>query len=169
MNESEIETLLPLVFQRAIRPGGLLQSLLEVMELLHAPAEEVLAELETYFDPYLAPDEFVPYLAGWVDLDWLLPVDGGPFPPGLGRLRELVRAAGELSRLRGTREGLLLFLQTATGVSGFDLVENPPGPDGSPQPFTIRVSVPPAARPYQALIDLIVRVQKPACIVYLPG
>jgi phage tail-like protein len=166
MKESEIESLFPLVFQRALRPGGLFQSLLEVMELLHAPAEEALDELEKYFDPYLAPDEFVPYLASWVDLDWLLPVDGGPFPPGVGRLRELLRAAGELSRQRGTRAGLILFLETATGVAGFELIENPPGKDGQPQPFTIQVSVPPDARPYQALIDLIIRVQKPAYIVY---
>jgi phage tail-like protein len=166
MKENEIETLLPLVFQRAIRPDGLLQALLEVMENLHSPAEESLAELDKFFDPYLAPDEFVPYLAGWVDLDWLLPADGGPFPPGLGRLRELIRAAGELSRQRGTRAGLILFLETATGVAGFELVENPPGKDGQPQPFTIQVNVPPAARAYQALIDLIVRVQKPAYIYY---
>ncbi len=169
MKESEIETLLPLVFQRAIQPGGLLQTLLETMDLLHAPAEEALAGLEKYFDPYLAPDEFVPYLAGWVDLEWLLPLDGGPFPPGVGRLRELVRAAGELSRLRGRRDGLILFLQTATGVAGFEIIENPPGKDGQPQPFTIQVKVPPAARQYQALIDLIVRVQKPAYIVYQPA
>ena len=166
MKANEIETLLPLVYQRAIRPGGPLQALIEAMAGLHAPVEETLEELETYFDPYLAPDEFVPYLAAWVDLDWLLQPGGGEFPPGLGCLRELIRAAGELSRKRGTPKGLELFLKTATGVDGFVVQENPPGPDGAPQPFTIRITIPPEAQKYAALVDHIIRVQKPAYIIY---
>ncbi len=68
------------------------------------------------------------YLAQWVDLGWLLPEDGGPFPGGLGRLRELIQASAELSRWRGTKRGLVQFLELATGLDGFAIDESAPGP-----------------------------------------
>ncbi len=71
MKQAEIIPLLPGVFQRAIRPGSPMTALLAVMESLHAPSEDVLTRLDAYFDPYRAPDAFVVFLAGWVDLDRL--------------------------------------------------------------------------------------------------
>ena len=65
MKQALIEQLLPQVFQRTIRPGNPLMAILEVMEALQGPSEEVLADLAEYFSPYRAPDRFVPYLAGW--------------------------------------------------------------------------------------------------------
>src|SRR5688572_25543412 len=132
MKRAEIEQLLPEIIRRTIPPPNARTSdpayppevnplplLLDVMELLHAPDEVVLASIDRYFDPYRAPDAFVAYLAGWVDLDdlWIanpqeftaqtLP----PFPSGVGRLRELVAASVYLSRWRGTARGLLTFLE----------------------------------------------------------
>ena len=73
MRASEIKDLLPTVFQRAADSNIPLRVLLEVMEALHEPAEEVIATtLPTYFDHYKAPDQWLPYLASWVDLGWLL-------------------------------------------------------------------------------------------------
>jgi hypothetical protein len=72
MKRNEIEQLLPEIFRRTVRPGNPLFTLLEVMETLHAPSEQVLAELDLYFDPYRTPDHFVPYLARWVDLNRFL-------------------------------------------------------------------------------------------------
>jgi phage tail-like protein len=160
MRQDEIESLLPLVFQRAINPGSPLDALLAVMEGLHLPVEEALSEIEVYFDPYRAPDEFVPYLARWVDLAWLLPEDGSPYPAGLGRLRDLIRASAELSRWRGTQRGLMLFLRLATGQDGFEISE--------PNPFEIHVHIPRSAGPFKALVDRIVQMQKPAYAVYTP-
>jgi len=51
MKPSEIARLLPGVFQRTIHPGSPLLALLEVMELLQAPAEEILENLDGFFDP----------------------------------------------------------------------------------------------------------------------
>ncbi|MDQ1374536.1 MAG: hypothetical protein QOJ09_1874, partial [Actinomycetota bacterium] len=60
-----------------------------------APALAVLDNLTAYFDPLLAPSDFLPWLAGWVgialDENW---------PEA--RQRALVARAGELYRSRGT-------------------------------------------------------------------
>jgi P2-related tail formation protein len=177
MKRNEIEQLLPEVIRRTIRPGNPLAALLEVMEALHAPSEEVLAELDRYLDPYRAPDSFVPYLARWVDLQRFLsefresePSSGGPasvpFAGGLGRLRDLIAAAATLSKWRGTARGLLRFLETATGVHGFEIDETVPGPDGNPRPFHLRVRAPAASKRYRALVERIIEMEKPAYVTY---
>jgi phage tail-like protein len=174
MRRTEIERLLPQIFQRTLQPGGPLVALLTVMEDLHQPAERVLEQLETYFDPRRCPDAFVPLLARWVDLGWLLTA-GEPddtatpeasWPSGLGRLREVVAAAAYLSQWRGTAVGLLHFLETATGVSGFQIDEQVTDPSGRVQPFHLRIHLPPAAQPYQTLIERIIESEKPAYVTY---
>ena len=174
MNRGEIERLLPEVFQRTLAPGSPLGAVLDAMEALHAPSEAVLAAVAQTFSAYQAPDGFVPFLAGWVDLDRLLrPASptAGPaeqaaraFAGGLGRLRELVAAAAYLSQWRGTAHGLTLFLTTATGLGGFRVDEAVAGPDGLPRPFHIRVSAPAASAPHRALIEQIVEQEKPAYV-----
>jgi phage tail-like protein len=159
MRSSEIQRLLPGVFQRTVEPGRPLAALLEVMEALHAPSEAVLAELDALFDPYRAPDAFVPLLAYWVDLDLRVTT-------GLGRTRELVAAAVEISRWRGTARGLRLFLQTATGLRDFALEENVPGPDGLPRPFHVSVRAPGSLTPHRALLERIIEREKPAYVTY---
>jgi phage tail-like protein len=170
MRRAEIERLLPGVFQRTLRDGEVLAALLDVMETLHAPSEAALAEVERFFDPRRAPDAFVPTLARWVDLDRILIREGGngaePLPPGVGYLRELIATAAELVRWQGTRRGLLLFLETATGLAGFAIDEAVPGPDGRPRPFFLGVRCPAAAAPYRGLIDRIVSQEKPAYVSY---
>jgi phage tail-like protein len=173
MKRSEIEPLLPAVFQRTLYAGSPLGALLDVMEALHAPAEGVLARLETHFDPARAPDRFVPLLARWVDLAWLLAADPGapaagrdPDVGGTARLRELVAAAAYLSQWRGTAHGLLRFLEIATGVPGFGVEEQTRPPDGRMRPYHIRVLVPPAAMAHAALIERIVAMEKPAYVTH---
>ncbi len=177
MKHSEIANLLPAVFLRALWPGSPFLALLEVMERFHAPSEATLASLAHYFHPYLAPDAFVPFLASWVDLEWLLrhspdtddqgdAAAHGQFPPGLGRLRELVAAAAYLFRWRGTNQGLTCFLETATGVAGFVIDEHIPGPDGRTQPFHIRIHAPQEAIPYHSLIERIIELEKPAYVTH---
>lgn len=166
MRRAETELLLPAVLQRTVTPGNPIAVLLEVMEALHAPSEDVLAGLAGFFDPYRAPDDFLPYLARWLDLEWLMASDPGHELPsdfvalasGTGRLRALVATAVELSRARGTARGLVRFLTTATGVEGFAVEEQ--------VPFHVLVRVPAAARPYTALVRRIVEAQKPAYVTY---
>jgi len=176
MKREEIENLLPRVFRQTLRPGGPLSVLLEVMELLHEPAEAVLSQLETYFNAYGTPDIFVPYLACWVDLERFYPFYSAqpteiqravdPISSGTGKLRELIAAAAYLSQWRGTAKGLKLFLETATGINGFELVENVADENGNPRPFHIRISGPPEAEAHIALIERIVKQEKPAYVSY---
>jgi phage tail-like protein len=177
MKRDEIERLLPAVFQRTLRDGNPLTVFLDAMERLHAPAETVLAELDSTLDPRRTADPFVPVLARWLDLDRVFdaPVGRGaasvarsPISPGLGRLRELVAAATDLSQRRGTASGLKDFLEIATGVDGFVIDEQVPGPDGRPLPFHIKVRAPSATAAHAALIERIIALEKPAYVTHDP-
>jgi len=176
MKREEIDRLLPQVIRQTMRPGSPLNALLEIMERMHAPAEDVLGHLETYFNAYSTPDIFVPYLSSWVDLDRFFPyysdqpqelqhtVD--PISTGTGQLRELIAAAAYLSQWRGTAKGLKVFLETATGMNGFELEENVEDAGGNPRPFHIRILAPAEAEPHVALIERIVEQEKPAYVSY---
>ncbi len=178
MKRADIEQLLPEIFRRTLVPGRVeptpLAAFLDAMETLHAPDDALLAALDTYFDPYRAPDRFVPYLAGWVDLGdlWVenpleftaetLP----PFPGGVGRLRDLIASAAYLSSWRGTARGLLAFLETATGLTGFAIDEQVADDEQQPIPFHIRVRAPQAAAAYRLLIERIIAKEKPAYVTF---
>src|SRR5215213_5302774 len=136
MKQDKIKNFLPAVFQRTIpdeKPGvkpivkNPLAAFLDLMEILHAPAERILEDVDRFFDARRAPDEFVPFLAHWVNLDRIFfstEIDlDSPLMPKIGHLRELVAGATYLSQWRGTKKGLLLFLQTATGVKDFEIDE----------------------------------------------
>jgi len=159
MRRREIERLLPGVVQRTLSESPLLVAYLEAMSALHAPSEAVLEGLATNFDPRRAPDAFVPFLARWVDL--ALPVT-----TGLGRMRELVASAVELSQWRGTARGLLRFLEVATGETGFRVDERVPGPNGRPRPFHVRVIAPASVEPHRPMVERIIELEKPAYVTY---
>ncbi|MCQ8180963.1 phage tail protein [Methylomonas sp. SURF-1] len=168
MKRQAIERLLPGIFQRGLTPQTPLFAILEIMEALHAPAEAILENVETRFNPYLADERFVPMLAAWVDLDRLSPLSGAgrangapPISTGIERLRELIASATLLSKWRGTAYGLKLFLQTATGDAGFELRENATA-DGAARPFHLCVLAPERLRPHRGLIERIVDQEKPA-------
>jgi phage tail-like protein len=166
MKRAAIEPLLPSNYRRALLPGTPLSAQLDVMEALQAPSEQVLAGLEVYFNSRLTPDRFVPYLARWVDLgpllDRLLDLLGaGEFPSGTGRLRELVAQAAALSKWRGTRRGLITFLEIATGVRGFVVEERSGG-----RPFHFLVTAPGETQAQRPLIESLIDLEKPAYTTY---
>ena len=187
MRRAEIAQLLPAVFQRTLtyedqpkiqgppKAEDPLSALLQVMEVLQAPSEAVLARLDATFDPRRTNDKFVPYLAYWADLARLF--EEGPSskkPSGLsglnissgrGRLRELIANAAYLSKWRGTEKGLLLFLQTATGFQDFQIAENVDF-NGQPRPFHISVRAPKESAQYSQLIERIVELEKPAYVTH---
>ncbi len=182
MKQSEILQLLPEIFQRTAAPENPLTVLLAVMEQLQAPAEGVLDGLDRFFDPRRTPDKFVAFLATWVDLASLLrdmPASGAATPggattgaapldalsTGTGRLRELVAAAAYLSQWRGTRQGLLRFLETATGLTGFEINEAVIE-KGQAIPYHLLITAPAPARPYRSLLDRIIALEKPAYVTY---
>jgi hypothetical protein len=172
MQRSAIESLLPEVLQRTAVVPGPLSALLDVIADLHAPTEAVLADVDRWFSPLRAPDDFVPVLASWVDLDPLLPPPGPggtaatPFPGGVGRLRELVMASSYLARWRGTSTGLLLFLETASGLSDFTIDDGVIDGSGRKRAFHLRITAAPQAAPILPLLRRIVELQKPAYVTY---
>jgi phage tail-like protein len=167
VKKTQIERLLPQVFQQTIEEGNPLAAILELMETIHAPSESALHRLDQTFDPYCTPDGFVSSLASWVDLEVLLdfPRRGDPssasLSTGTGRLRELTVAAVALSKWRGTRKGLLLFLETATGASGFEIEEGV-GADGKMKLFHFRIRAPAEVLKHRTLIERIIELEKPA-------
>ena len=175
MKLNQIEKLLPVVYQRCINLGTPIYALLDTMEGLHAPSEKVLEEIDSYFNPNTAPEPFVQYLAGWVDLDRYLGEElseeaniSQTFTVSIepGRLRALIALAARLSQWRGTAKGLKLFLETATGASGFSLEEKVNLDEGLPQVFHFRVVAPQAAARYRDLIENIINGEKPAYATY---
>jgi phage tail-like protein len=174
MKPNEIAQLLPGIFQRTLHPGNPLSGLLEVMEGLNAIPEETLENLDAFFNPYRTPDRFVPFLADWVDLEWLLVQSPGerlvtgvmPLGSGLGRLRELVAASARLAQMRGTAAGLILFLETATGIQGFKIEENVSCANHHPRPFHLCIHAPKESAPYQVMIERIIEFEKPAYVTY---
>ena len=165
MKRAEIEPLLPRNFQRTITPGTPLSTMLDLMENLHAPSEAALSQLDVYFDPRRAPDRFVPYLAGWVDLEPVLGESAQytaatEFPSGNGRLRSLVSLATYFWKWRGTKRCLQRFLEVAIGSTGFVLDED------SGKPFHVVVRAPKSTELYRDLIKRIVELEKPAYVTY---
>jgi phage tail-like protein len=83
---------------------------------LFGSVEETLDVIHHYFDPYEAPEHFLPWLASWsamvLEEDW-----------PLSKKRRLIRKAIELYRIRGTVKGLKLFIALFTGHEP-DIKEN---------------------------------------------
>ncbi|APR88474.1 NHL repeat domain protein [Minicystis rosea] len=76
--------------------------------------EQILDRIDTFFDPDLAPEDFIPWLAGWVALalrdDW-----------DLATRRAFIGKVVPLYKKRGTRAGLRELLDTqAAAVSVVD-------------------------------------------------
>lgn len=165
MHSKTIERLLPAAYQRAAKQEpSVLAALLEVMELLHAPDEEVIEEFDALFGAYTTRDGLLPFLAGWVALDYLVgvrrPGAADPLLVPPARMRDLIAEAASLAQERGTPAGLCRFLELATGVRGFEITE-PPG-----AAFHFVVRMPPAAQPYRGVVELIVQHEKPAATTF---
>ncbi|MFW5443975.1 MAG: phage tail protein [Methylococcaceae bacterium] len=174
MKHQEIKQLLPEVFQRTDHQGSPLYGLLKVMEAQTEPAEQILQQIPDYFNPYITPEKYLPFLASWVDLDRFFPsfknqalADNSALQTlGYGRLRELIVAAPQLSKLRGTAAGLQLFLETACGEKGFKIDENMMSENGDIIPFFIQVTAPETAEQHSILIERIIEQEKPAYVTY---
>jgi phage tail-like protein len=176
MQRAAIERMLPSIFQRAIAERSPLIALLEVMETLHAPAEEMLSRLPDVFAARRTDTRFLTMLAHWLNLDWLYPqthvgsksLNWQPMLPPIapGRLRELISKAPSIAQLRGTSGGLQLFLEIVTGEGPFRLEEKVADEEGALIPFHVRVLAPRSTQVYQELIERIVENEKPAYVTW---
>lgn len=74
----------------------------------HVGLEEMISRLATYFDPASTPEEFLPWLAGWVALSLRADWDAAT-------KRSFIQEIVSLYRLRGTKAGLARMLAIYTG------------------------------------------------------
>lgn len=105
------------VYAPRATPADFLSRFLANFEGVLTPLEGRIAASHLLTDPAGVPDGHLDWLAGWI---------GVAFEPGLpaDRRREWLRAAPELARSHGTRRGLALALDIATGggVRGGEVV-----------------------------------------------
>lgn len=134
-----------------------------------APVFASLDCLDAYVDPWLAPDDFLQWLAGWtgviIDEGW--PVD---------RSRAFIANIAELYRWRGTVRGLRAELAIYTGGdveitdSGDTAWSRTPGAavPGEPEPrLAVRVRVDDPSAVSERTVNEMVAVAKPAHVVHV--
>lgn len=153
--------------------------------------DEIIAGIHRYIDPGAAtssdeatPAEFLPWLAGWLALLLREDLDSQPAQREL-RQRALIANASELYRRRGTKRGVIEFVQHYTTVApvidelGTPMqvgVHSTVGEDciidgGSPFFFRVIVRIPPArfvseSRKVAEVSRAIIDQQKPAHTYY---
>ncbi|MGI8792824.1 MAG: phage tail protein I [Acidimicrobiales bacterium] len=103
------------------------QALTAGLDQVLAPVFSTLDALEAYIDPGTAPSDFLDWLASWVglELDASWPEEGR---------RALVAKAIELYTWQGTIKGLVMLIETYTGITP-EIVDSggatwSPTPDG---------------------------------------
>jgi phage tail-like protein len=99
---------LPPVYSEDPVAAAFLERFLSLFETVFQGLEEEIRDLFHYFDPQLAPPEFLPWLASWINLaiDENLPED---------RIRRLISGAPDLFSRKGTPLALATFLEIYTG------------------------------------------------------
>ena len=100
---------LPAIYRRSDAVGrNVVRDLCFLFEHMFGEIEDKLEHGFRYYDPHVAPKEFLVWLASWtafvVDPDW--PEE---------KQRALIKRAVDLYRIRGTARGLALFLKLFTG------------------------------------------------------
>src|SRR5215468_9550311 len=100
---------LPAIYRRSDAVGrNLVRDMCFLFEHMFDSVEVNLNDGWRFYDPHVAPIEFLNWLAGWsaftIDLEW---------PEA--QKRALIKRAVDLYRTRGTKRGLTLFLKLFTG------------------------------------------------------
>ena len=156
------------------RDDEFMERFLLIFESIMKPLENMVGGMDVYFDPRLAPETLLPWLAFWVGLslepDW--PID---------RRRELVKSAFWLYRWQGTKRGLAEYLRIYTG-SRPDIIEYIPGmvlegdtklgnntrlgSSGTGHHFTVSLELESGSKISEDTIRAIIEAQKPAHTAY---
>jgi phage tail-like protein len=123
------------------------------MENTLKPIEGIIDNAACYFDPRLTPEEFLPWLAGWVGL-----TQDESWP--LARRREMIRQAAELYRWRSTRRGLSEHLRIYAGAS--PIIED----NVAPNTFAVTLLVEEPAAIDEAIVRGIIEAHRPAHTTY---
>lgn len=129
-----------------------------IFEHILSPVDRTIGNVSHFFDPDVTPSELLPWLASWlgVVLDARVPEE---------RRRELVRAAPELYRWRGTKRGLREYLRLYTGIEP-DISEPGLSDIASNRNqafrFTVRMAIPRGAGIERSYVESIIDAEKPA-------
>jgi phage tail-like protein len=95
---------LPAIYQE----DELMARFLMLFDSFWTPLERQIDHLPSYFDPWLTPPDFLPWLASWLSL-----VLDESWPEE--KRRQLLRSAADLYRRRGTKQALEEYLVIYTG------------------------------------------------------
>ncbi len=134
----------------------------------YAPILTTLDSLACYFDPHLAPPDFVDFLAGWVgialDDSW-----------SIEQRRTIVAGAALLHRRRGTRRGIEEALAlglgaevTVTDTGGCTWSPTPGGelPGTGPARMEVQIEVPEPDDVDPRRVDSLIEATKPAHVAH---
>jgi len=167
---------LPALYER----DELMGRFLMLFESFWDPIEGQIDQLPHYFDPRTAPPDLLPWLAAWLDL-----VLDERWPES--KRRQLLQSAVHLYRRRGTRDGLVDYLEIYTGARP-QIVEHRAenfvlGPEArlgqgiaigrrnAPHTFTVKMELPTLpkaeAESRRRMIEQIIEAEKPAHTAYL--
>ena len=149
---------LPAIYQERSREREFLGRFLMIFEDTLSPVEHILANIHLYFDPMMAPEGFLRWLASWIDLaldeNW-----------SIQKRRQLVRAGVELYQWRGTRRGLRDYLRIYTAVEP-EIVEHFTKEEGGPHRFTVIIKVPNPETLDERRVRQVINAEKPAHTAY---
>ncbi len=129
-----------------------------IFEHILSPIERTVGNLSHYLDPGLTPPDFLPWLGSWLGLvvDARIPEE---------RRRELVSAAPELYRWRGTKRGLREYLRIYTGIEP-EIIEPTLSEIAANRAlafrFTVRMTLPAGSPIQRSYIESIIEAEKPA-------
>jgi phage tail-like protein len=159
----------------SLQQDPFLRRFLLIFEAVLAPLERLVDTLPLYTEARMTPAEFLPWLAGWVDLV----LDAG-WPED--RQRALIAHAAEIYRWRGTRRGLRLRLEACTGgrvviqeyqdgfvlgrESGLGLTTRLGSAPRDPQLFVVTIAVPDPSQVDPQSLRAVIEEDKPAHATY---
>ncbi len=129
-----------------------------IFEHILSPIDRTIENIPYYFDPDVAPPDVVTWLGSWLGL-----VLDARWPEE--RRRDVVKAAPELFRWRGTRRGLAQFLRLYTGVEP-EILEPTLREIANDRTrafrFTVRIRAPRGSGLSRQLVQNIIETEKPA-------
>ena len=144
-------------------PTEPIDAMISAMAELLASLDAGVAAAPECIDPRKAPERFLPMLALWMDLAWLLEhgaTGERRLRSGTGRLRELIALRAHHLRLRGARAPLEETVRLATGLDEIEIIEDPDAP------FSFSLRAPPLDPTTRARIVQIVAREKPAYVAW---
>jgi phage tail-like protein len=129
-----------------------------IFETILEPIQRTVDNLPHYFDPSHAPADTLPWLGSWLGLlldeRW----------PDAQR-RELIRAAADLYRWRGTARGMAEFIRVYAGIAP-EIIEPTLSEVSASSDlayrFTVRLTLPAGVEVDRDLLEQIIETEKPA-------